>query len=162
MNAVGVTSFSASLGENLYLVCNSFRDVLYVHVRKYEGHFPTKIGVGLTLSRWKALNQHVEEINRQLDEKAHTFDRHLGGNYYVVLENERIDVRKWWMNEECVLKPSRKGINLSRDQWSELTKRSIELNEVLGVELENVTDCFHANQESFYACHECCPDGLIH
>lgn len=125
MNAVGVTSFSASLGENLYLVCNSFRDVLYVHVRKYEGHFPTKIGVGLTLSRWKALNQHVEEINRQLDEKAHTFDRHLGGNYYVVLENERIDVRKWWMNEECVLKPSRKGINLSRDQWSELTKRAI-------------------------------------
>lgn len=160
MNRGNDNTFWASVGEEVYLSCKPFRDQLYVHVRRYDGKFPTKTGVGIGLSRWKTLNEHFDEVNRHLDVQTR-FDRHLGGNYYVTVDNDVVDLRKWWMADDGVLKPSYKGITLSKDQWSRLLQQSVELNKLLVEELDSVVKCIHQDQEGFFACRECCPDGLL-
>lgn len=160
MNRCVDKTFCASVGEEVYLVCKPFRDQLYVHVRLYEGKIPTKTGVGIILSRWKTLNDCFDEVNHHLDIKIR-FDRHLGGNYFVTVDNDVVDLRKWWMADDGLLKPSYKGITLSKDQWTRLIEQSIELNKLLAEELDGLVDCFHQNQETFFTCRECCPDGLM-
>ncbi|OOZ21456.1 hypothetical protein BOW31_12665 [Solemya velum gill symbiont] len=156
-------TFRFSLGNNVYLVSKPFGDCLLIHVRLYENvNVPTKKGLALTLSRWKTLTQVFDDVDSHLQRGDTTiFDRHLGGNYYVSVKDDRIDLRKWYMADDGDLRATRKGINLSCEQWHELKENARELNRLLCEELDRVVECFHQNQETFYDCAECCPNGAL-
>lgn len=65
--------------------------------------FPIETGVVLTYSKLKTLN----EVNNYFLVK---FDGRIGGIYYVTVDHKRVDLRKWWMADNGVLKPCCKSI----------------------------------------------------
>jgi len=63
------------------------------------------------------------------------FKVHLGSNYYVTLKSgySLVHIRRWYIPEnEKELRPTKKGIALSFEQWSKLTDAMIVVEELLG------------------------------
>ena len=96
----------------------------YYHGKGDQGLLPGKKGISLSVKQWSCLFDHVQEIDDALQSsntgyllpldnspKRVTISNYKGGLY--------VDIREWY-NSGDTWKPGRKGISLSKDQWSQV------------------------------------------
>ena len=90
---------------------------------------PTKVGVSLSLSQWKAVcsaTQVVDDlISRTKDGKTMDWRYHLGEDVYVIIKPPQLTMhfRKHFVpNGEWTLHPTKIGVTLNLYEWKELKK----------------------------------------
>jgi hypothetical protein len=149
------------LGNNRYVKVCDWNGELRVDIREWNEGKPTKKGISLPLSRWKNLVNIFDQID-EAKKGGIQFGQHLGGNVYCHLKSGYVDVRKYWKPAgESV--PTKKGIFLRPDEYSELKVVAAEVGTVLP-ELDGVVPCIqqddHMNQLGYLRCTECNPNDF--
>ena len=95
------------------------------------------------------------------------YKTHIGGNMYLQVNSpyRGISVRQFKNigDSQCVnLIPDKKGIFLLFREWNAFLKVNKELDGIIP-DLATTTPCMdqidHCNQEGYYTCMECCPNG---
>lgn len=131
--------------------------------------YPLKTGVSLTLSRWKMLCMHMDDIEegrKAIHNKNADVDLqiHLGGNFYASLKYGYpcVDIRKFWIPDgQEKLQATQKGIALLHPEWDRVVSYIKDIELALP-ELAEVTPCplreDHQNQEGMLQCSECNPN----
>ena len=163
------------IGNDCYVVGNTFKGQMLIHVRKYEKTddgkcFPTKKGIALNLEKWKKLQYWcLEAIDSALeqyrDSKTVDFMVHLGGNYHVSVKSgyPLVNIRCWFTPEDrAELFPTKTGIALTFLQWDKLKSAMLLVEELLNGELDKVSFCeeTHQNQEGALTCSNCNPNDF--
>ena len=164
------------IGNGCYVVGNTFKGQMLIHVRKYEKRddgklFPTKRGIALNLEKWKKLQYWcLENIDSALeqyrDSKSVDFMVHLGGNYHVSVKSgyPLVNIRRWFTPEDREeLTPTKTGIALTFLQWDKLKSAMLLVEELLNGELDKVCFCeeTHQNQEGALTCSNCDPNDFM-
>ena len=157
------------LGSERFISIVEWQNEPRIDIRQFDGDngktFPTKVGVSLTLPRWKQLTEKADSVMKEVqklvaEEEVKLF-LHIGGNVHVSVNSGilAVDMRRWWLPEDAgTLKPTRKGISLRLFEWERLMKYIPIINEAIP-ELSSVVPCYlrrdHDNQESAMECREC-------
>ncbi|XP_041356360.1 uncharacterized protein LOC121373698 [Gigantopelta aegis] len=158
------------IGQNVYVMAQTWKQELLIHIRKFDSDkgktFPTKRGIALTLKHWVELSMCTSQIDETIaalkERKEEKLFHHLGANMYVSVDKNiaGVDIRQWWWCVDTV-KPSRKGIFLSLQQWSKL-KDCFEMMSDFVPELKSIVPCAmqddHQNQMGFLQCSFCNPN----
>jgi hypothetical protein len=152
-----------NLFGDVCLTISDYKNTTYVHIRYFDGKYPTKKGVALPLARWKNLVQMMPKI---LDYKrdGQSFCEHLGGNCYISMTDgiPGIDIRDFWMPEgELKVKATKRGVFFRHDNFDEFVELIPQINSYIP-ELEETITCMmsedHQNQEGALRCKECNPN----
>ena len=164
------------IGNDCYVVGNTFKGQMLIHIRKYERRddgklFPTKKGIALNLEKWKKLQYWcLEAIDSALEQYRESqtvdFNVHLGGNYHVSVKSgyPLVNIRRWFTPEDREeLTPTKTGIALTFLQWDKLKSAMLLVEELLDGELDKVSFCeeFHQNQEGALTCSNCNPNDFM-
>ena len=164
------------IGNNCYVVCNTFKGQMLIHIRHYDRRddgtlFPTKKGIALNLEKWKKLQYcYLENIDSAVDQyrdsKSVDFIIHLGGNYHVSLKSgfPLVNIRRWFVpGDQQELTPTKTGIALTFLQWEKLKSAMPLVEELLNGELGKVSFCeeSHQNQEGALTCSNCNPNDFM-
>jgi hypothetical protein len=95
------------------------------------------------------------------------YKEHLGGNMFIQVNTpfQGVNLRQFKNigdSESVNLIPDLAGIFLSRREWEEFLKTNEKMCDILP-EVETTVPCSeridHCNQEGYYTCFECCPNG---
>ena len=122
-------------------------------------------GVALPLEGWARLKTQIGEIDKAVDEataqKDVDFKIHIGGNMLVCVTTgiRCIDMRQWFVSKQAVLRPGRTGIALKIPEWVKLRELIPEML-ARSYKLRTAYICGHDNQEGYWTCPECCPNGI--
>ena len=164
------------IGNDCYVVGNTFKGQMLIHVRKYDRRndgtlFPTKKGIALNLEKWKKLQYcYLENIDSALeqyrDSKPVDFLVQLGGNYHVSVKSgfPLVNIRRWFIPEgRQELPPAKTGIALTFLQWQKIKSARTLVEELLNGELNKVSFCeeSHQNQEGTLTCSNCNPNDFM-
>ncbi|XP_060579274.1 uncharacterized protein LOC132736194 [Ruditapes philippinarum] len=148
---------------DVYVTISDYKNITYVHMRYYDGKYPTKKGVAMPLLRWKTLVQLIPKIqeNRNADQSAF---EHLGGNCYISITDDipGIDIRDFWMPEgELKIKATKRGVHFSQEDFDKLVDLIPRINgyipefDEIKLYVENDD---HQNQQGALRCKECNPN----
>ncbi|XP_041369998.1 uncharacterized protein LOC121383951 [Gigantopelta aegis] len=161
------------IGQNVYVVAQPWKQELLIHIRKFDSDkgktFPTKQGIALNLKQWVELcgckSQIDETISALKQGKDETLVKHLGANVHASMDKNftGVDLRQWWWCDEMKsVKPSKKGIFLSLQQWEKLKGCFTVMCDFVP-ELNSSVPCAmqddHQNQMGFLQCSFCTPNG---
>lgn len=164
------------IGNDCYVVGNTFKGQMLIHVRKYERKddgtlFPTKKGIALNLGKWKKLQYcYLENIDSAVDQyrdsKPVDLTLHLGGNYHVSVKSgfPLVNIRRWFVpRDQQELTPTKTGIALTFLQWEKLKSAMSLVEELLSGELDKISFCeeSHQNQEGALTCSNCNPNDFM-
>lgn len=166
------------VGDERYVVVKPFKGELKVHIRQYEkgdnGLFPTNRGIALNLEKWKKLEElYSEEIDQSVAQFRNATEevdlmQHLGSNYYVSVKRPvaRVDIRRWFLPPNASeIKPTRKGISLTFQQWNHVKGAMKLIKQLLTKELDEIVYCEysndHQNQMGFFTCANCNPNDYM-
>ena len=129
-----------ALGNNRFVVVNTYDGKTYVHIRKYEESqsrtFPTSSGVAMTVPVFAALMANLAEIDdavKSLKDKEPNFSSfkvHLGNGVFCKIEKDYqcIDFRRYFVPEgEKAYIPTKKGLALTLKQWEIARERMEEI-----------------------------------
>ncbi|KAL4218172.1 hypothetical protein ACF0H5_004674 [Mactra antiquata] len=148
---------------DVYVTVNDYNNITYVHVRYFDGKYPTKKGVAMSLARWKSLVQLIPKIqeNRSADQSAF---EHLGGNCYVSITDgiPGIDLRQFWMPDgDLQVKATRRGVHFSQQDFDKFVDLIPRINCYIP-EFHDIKLCSerddHQNQQGLLRCKECNPN----
>ena len=116
-------------------------------------------GVALPLERWAWLKTQIGEIDKAVDEATTQKDANFKIHICVTTGIRCIDMRKWYMDTQAVLRPGRTGIALKIPEW--VTLRDL-IPEMLArsYKLRTAEICVHYNQDGHWDCPDCCPNGI--
>ena len=161
------------IGNTRYVKGTFWNNEWNIHVRQYEWSsagilFPTKMGIALSLLQWVELLCNLTTIEQTLKDfqegKTVKLFMHLGSNVYLSVTNSYrvVDIRKWWIpDNEDELKPTRKGIALTFQEWQSLVNICNQLAEEIP-EIKQTIPCSfgtdHSNLLSAMQCRNCCPN----
>lgn len=147
------------LGRDLYLIVEPTGITL-----KHNS-----MNVRFPLSRWKQFQYYLDDIDEAVHYISHnryaSFQRHLGGNVYVVAESptETIDIRYHWMSPlDNQRHPTPRGITIDFQQYDKLK----DIDSVLPTLIPDINKLLpcefqHQNVEDAMYCSECNPDGVL-
>ena len=79
-----------------------------------------------------------------------SLQRHVGGNYYIRIEPDCVDLRDF---------KTERGVSLNTAEWDRLKCVFIQISDGYP-NVAEVMACDHHNQESFFSCSECHPCGF--
>ena len=154
-----------------YLLLTKWNEEDRVDIREWtddgERVFPTKKGVSLPLTRWKALLEFKEDVVKAVKEKA-DYDIHIGGNVCVKVSQKypfRVDIRQYFLPDGDVEPvPTKRGISLLWGEWKDVID-CISYLEELCPPLKSIVPCFlsedHQAQLGMLRCPECTPNGYL-
>ncbi len=154
-----------SLGKGLHLFDSVFNGITYIHVREVlNEEIPTKDGISLTLQRCNELFSSLPNLDiavKQTEIEQDTYyNRHIGGNWYVSVNSgfRNVSIRKFWLPEgETDVRPTRKGVSLTFDQYREL-RNGLRTIPSFVPELYGVIPCYFAPGHDMSNCSECNPN----
>ena len=160
------------IGQHVYVVASVWKGDIAIHIRKFDSDkgktFPTKRGIALTLKHWVELSSCTSQVDETISDLKERKDvnlfHHIGANMYVSVDKNiaGVDIRQWWDCNDDV-KPSRKGIFLSLQQWEKL-KGCLEIMIDFVPELKGVVPCMmqedHQNQMGYLQCSFCNPNDF--
>ena len=165
--------YQYSLGDYVMVSVNEFNDEKKIHIRKFVvsnngTKSPTKCGVTLCLRRYLQLINVSEEVDdavtKMTNETQVNMSSHLVGNWYVSVNSKfpGISVRRFWFHEG-ELKPTRRGIHLSVNQWRKMSKHMPYINGYIP-ELNSTVPCYLGldHQSGFLDCKECYPNHTVY
>lgn len=134
------------VGNERYMVLKPFKGEIRVHIRQYEigkrGLYPTKSGVSLSLKMFQyLLNNCVREVKMKIKNlkywESRNYSYHLGDHIYVTYKPKlpSVSIRQWFKpkgteNSDAIL-PTRKGLNLTFQQWDNIPEAGTLINQVL-------------------------------
>lgn len=153
------------MGDNILLRVTEWQNQRRVDVRQFDGaNFPTKKGVSLTPSRFKALMNSLDQVTSSLQDviegKKVNFERHLGNNIWIYVTSPYlcVQIRKKYMHTNGDLQCSTFGVSLKRHQWSELCKY-VEVIDNTFEDLRSAQTCSESHQDALASlmCPECTP-----
>jgi hypothetical protein len=158
------------IGQHVYVVASEWKGDIAIHIRKYDSDkgktFPTKRGITLTLKHWVELCTYKSEIDETITALKQGKDvklfHHLGANVHISVDKNiaGVDIRQWWWCVDTV-KPSRKGIFLSLQQWEKLKDCFTVMCDFVP-ELKSIVPCImqddHQNQMGYLQCSFCNPN----
>lgn len=170
-------------GERLCMELGGKRSGKLVKVKPYQGElrvdirqwipetptskrYPTKAGVSLPLSRYKALEVQIPLISTALKKCLEKKDPvalkiHLGGNIFVTVNTPFtcVNLRLWYLNEAGDLRPSYRGIALRSQEWQQFCDISGVIYDFVP-ELVDITTCSesHNTRMQGLRCRECNPN----
>ena len=147
-----------------------YENSLRFDLREWKEDRPTRRGVSMPMLRFVSLMQHEEAISTALGKVMRndpTVDEsfHIGGNLYVSIKAPYwlVDFRQHFLDDEFVLRPTRKGLKLKLEEWNKF-KTSLEKMKEAVPETSGMEPCYasdsHLNQAGFRSCKECCPNAL--
>jgi hypothetical protein len=132
------------------------------------------------LQQWVDLTANVDAINEAIAD----FDivkLHIGGNTYVRVQPDRrrVDIREYFLPAigncnldmlpnafEPFLIPTRRGISLTYEEWTELSVKAMPLIHAGAKQLQTVRlgscSMYHDAQTSWLKCSHCNPNGHLH
>ena len=142
------------------------QDCVFLTTWQSDGKRSPNKSIFLNLSRWKALCQFAEDIDRQVDRCKYQYvveeKCHLGGHIYATVSSHwsRVDIRFWYVPEnDNSLKPGRPGLSLDFTEWEALKQSLKETYKLL--RLDGVECCLfeptHQNLMDALNCPECHP-----
>ena len=139
-------------------------------IREWNSGYPTRKGVSLPTLRWVSLTYATRFIDEALADLSKNrevkFEYHIGGNVYVTVDSpyRLVDIRQRFVDEEGVLRPTRRGVKLRLKEWASL-KEAVEAVKVVVPETAVLVPCSlqedHSNQRGFLTCPECNPTGFL-
>jgi hypothetical protein len=119
------------LSEKRILKVRSWKSSKLADFREYyqgkgdQGLLPGKKGVSLNVRQWSCMFEHLQQVEDALQSsntqyllrldnsaKRVTISNYKGGLY--------VDIREWYDSGANEWKPGRKGISLSKEQWSKV------------------------------------------
>jgi len=111
-----------------------------------------------TDKRWVKFSEQVpyidSAIRRDITLKPTDFRVHTGGNWYIMVTDERSDIRRFYINsQDNIPCATPVAIALTFVQWNTLKMVIDETKE----ELEDVESCWHLSQRDMERCRECTP-----
>ena len=86
-----------------------------------------KIGIALTLPRFKTLMLYINELEAALTSAVNgekiVYEKHIGGNLYVYVKSpfECVQIRQKYIKDRELRYSTYKGISLKRDQFTSFT-----------------------------------------
>ena len=91
--------------------------------------------------------------------KPTNFQEHIGGKWYkwYVGDSEQfqnVDVRRWFIGVDNIIRPTTSGISLSFAQWSNLKKVVDQMNDELP-QFTTILPCWHDGQDQMERYPEC-------
>ena len=115
-----------------------------------------------TAQRWIRFIQEFPQIDRAVQRamsfKPTVLQMHIGGHWFVSVTDEvpTVDIRRWFIRVDSVLRPTAAGIALSYSQWFALKK----VAEQMMIDLPQFTGiipCYHDSEKELECCRECNP-----
>jgi len=96
--------------------------------------------------------------------KPTNFQEHIGGKWYkwYVGDSEQfqnVDVRRWFIGVDNIIRPTTSGISLSFAQWSNLKKVVEQMNDQFP-QFTTILPCLHDSQRQIEMCSECHPNHI--
>ena len=136
------------LGCGKFLKVGVFKDETRIDIREWseDSHIPSKKGCSLPLHVWKLLMLTTPNADAELDEVKkgqdvnHEF--HLGNNIYLSIKSPYwvVDLRHRFKDSSGVLRYTRKGIRLKKNEWLAL-KECESVVESAVPELKDLIPC---------------------
>lgn len=126
-------------------------------IDRVSHYSPSEKSVTLTAGRFIGLTDLVKSIDQAVEDGEKTY-WHVGGDYYVTVDNTFVSVRKYSFLGSR-LYPTREGIALNHFQWKRLIEAFEVIKKAFVRELSNVECCIstHGNQMAYFECIECNP-----
>lgn len=159
------------IGKELYVYDSVWNGEKYIHIR--ELHFedgkpyPTKKGVAFPLTRFVEFMEQFSSIAEDIDkydQKQASLSVHLGGNWYVSIQQGYpvVNIRKYWLPEDatCVV-PTKKGLVLTFQQFHQLQKNVTIIRDIVP-ELSFHIQCYKRRDHVAHLCTECNPNAKLY
>ena len=115
--------------------------------------------------RWHSLISQKDEVKELIEgvrfekiEGTRTIDLHAGLKLTVNPPFHVVNIRDWYIDEQEVERPTRRGVCLKFYQWEHLMEAMDEIKYHLP-EINAFHNCFedHENLEGALDCAQCCP-----
>ena len=141
MNSPQGLVYSVALSSKRFAGVKSYKGKQLLDIREFyekDGVLaPGAKGISLTSAQWEILVRKMDEIRGALDVPVETFEestwnisplRRLTTRVYA--GKKMVDIREFYESDGTV-KPGKKGISLTMDQWEYLCKNKGELSEYM-------------------------------
>jgi hypothetical protein len=157
--------------REIHAVVSDYNGKRGLDVRQYEVNslgqvFPKPIGLRLDCDKTRSFIEQIREIREAAYQKQRR-RFHLGGHNYVSIDQEKIDVRRFYYDtEDDKVKHGRKGIILSRYELDNLFRvmNQVDSPDVWPELNERKESCMNShyseeNQMGLAMCPSCSPPG---
>jgi len=110
--------------------------------------------------RWVKFVQEIpcidKAVQRAITYKPTNFQLHIGGKWYVGVSErfQNVDIRRWYIGVDSIIRPTTSGISLSFAQWSNLKNVVKQMNDEIP-QFTNILPCLHDGQFEMLMCPEC-------
>ncbi|KAL4223413.1 hypothetical protein ACF0H5_016884 [Mactra antiquata] len=142
----------------VFVTVNNYGNITYIHLRHFDGPYPTKRGVAIPVFRWKRFMRNIDDIKYKLTDELE-FTTHIGGNTYVSYSKAfpGIDIRDFWLPEdELHVKPTKRGVFMTKSQFGDFLQLVPRINSYIP-ELEETELCHSTDSDASLRCKECNP-----
>jgi Transcriptional Coactivator p15 (PC4) len=140
---------------------------IIVNKREY-GYFITicdfdRVTITMPSKRWSRLLMFRDAVDISLTENTE-MKRHMGGAFYICAKDQRVQIRRFYYNEEKKEeRPTKEGIVLNQREWGRIKEIADIINDEytdIAFELPCFAESDHQNQLGMLACYECNPFQL--
>ncbi|KAK3082482.1 hypothetical protein FSP39_015866 [Pinctada imbricata] len=177
MDILDTETYCEELGDDKIIRVMKSVDSFSVDIRQLlpNGEICLTKGQTLTPSRWRILNDNIQEIDDAVKElregKRVRKMIHLGGNVRLSVQSpyKCVNIRQFVYGENAYNKgtliATSFGLSLKLAQWEGLKYHLASVNANLPVDVQSIVPCYmspdHSNQMGFFECRECNPSGNL-